>query len=522
MADLEIGSLGTSGINLDLSPKDLPPQVFNLSKNMDFKGTAIGPMVNTVSRASRPAGLTVVHYMHSFYIAGDVLVWLVCGETSAHLLYMGVWYDVTPANMLPSKKYQSTYINGFVLINNGRQKPFYVDIFDPLVPMKTYDVWPDGQLCEVIASLEGILIGFGPVDSSGIFNKSLMIWSDIADPGFLPTNFDYANPASRAGFTTFEGDEFPIAAVPLENRLQLYRSRSIYDISFIGGNNVFSTIRRQLQPNLFSSRAVCAFRRADSGSHFGIGDGYFFLFNGLDIVPLGIDFVTRTFFSTVNRAYSHMVQVVHDNKLDEIWVCYPEVGFTTCNKALIYDLNRKLWKLRDLDSLTAVSSGFFPTTSDLVSWNNLLVTWAQWTVPWKITYSVSEISTLVFAENVGLTKIPDVGAPMSAMAQRLFCAFDSQDTTGRPNNRRNSVKFLTELFPEANGRLRFRIGTSMTNTGFIDWTQWMEFDSFSDDKLDLANSGAYISYEVDNNLQSGLEQFELTGFSLLVKNGGRY
>ncbi len=522
MADLELGSLGASGINLDVSPKDLPPQVFNLSSNMDFKGTAVGPMVHTVSRASRPAGLAVVHYMHSFYIAGDVLVWLVCGETSAHLLYMGVWYNVTPVGMLPSKKYQSTYINGFVLINNGRQKPFYVDIFDPLVPMKTYDVWPDNQLCEVIASLEGILIGFGPMDSSGIFNKALMIWSDIADPGSLPTNFDYANPASRAGFTTMEGDEFPITAVPLENRLQLYRSRSIYDIAYIGGNLVFSTTRRQLQPNLLSPRAVCAFRRAASGSHFGIGDGYFFLFNGLDIIPLGIDEVTRTFFATLNRTYSNLVQVAHDNRLDEIWIAYPELGFTTCNKALIYDLNRKLWKIRELDQLTTISTGFFPTSSDLVPWNDIQGSWNDWTTPWKITYGVSEISTLVFAESVGLTKIPDVGAPMSAYAQRLFCAFDSQDTTGRSNNRRNAVKYVTELFPEANGRLRFRLGTSMTNTGFIDWTPWMPFNAYSESKLDIALSGTFISFEIDNNLESGSEAFELTGFSLLVKHGGRY
>ncbi len=131
----------------------------------------------------------------------------------------------------------------------------------------------------------------------------------------------------------------------LENRIQLYRSNSIYDIAYIGGTFVFSTTRRQLQPNLFSKNGVAAFRR----SHFGIGDGYFFIFNGLDIQPLGIDECVETFFRTVNRDLADSVRVVDDNKVDEIMIAYPEVGFSACNKALIYDLNKKLWKMRELN-----------------------------------------------------------------------------------------------------------------------------------------------------------------------------
>lgn len=518
MPDLEIGSLGITGINLDVNPVDLPPQVFNMALNVDFTGTHISPMVAAISRASKPVGLGAVYFMESFYVAGDVLCWLVCGEASAYLLYMQTWYDVTPSNMLPSKDYQSTVINGFLMLNNGRQKPFYVDIFDPLTPLKTYDVWPDGQLCRIIASLEGILIGFGPQDSSGIFNKSLMVWSDIADPGVLPSNFNYADPASRAGFTTLEGDEFPITARLLENRIQLYRSNSIYDIAYVGGTFVFSTTRRQLQPNLFSKNGVAGFRR----SHFGIGDGYFFIFNGLDIQPLGIDECVDTFFRTVNRDLADSVRVVYDNKVDEIMIAYPEVGFSACNKALIYDLNKKLWKLRELNLVTCISTGFFATTEDTPSWNTLLNTWATWTSPWQLRYGLQEISNLVFAEPSGLFKIPDEGAPMPAYAQRLYCSFDSQDTSGRVNNKRSAVKLLTELFPEAFGQLRFRIGTSLLPDNNFDWSEWMTYDANIDLKLDLHQSGKFISYEIDNTINGTAQYFELAGFALNVRSAGRY
>ncbi len=96
MPDLEIGSLGMTGLNLDVNPIDLPPQVFNLGLNLDFNGTHVGPMFAAVSRASLPAGLGPVYFMESFYVAGDVLCWLVCGETKAYLLYMQSWYEYHP------------------------------------------------------------------------------------------------------------------------------------------------------------------------------------------------------------------------------------------------------------------------------------------------------------------------------------------------------------------------------------------------------------------------------------------
>jgi len=518
MSDLELGSLGTTGVNLDLNPVDLPPHVLNNAYNLDFKGTHIAPMVQAVSRVSLPPNIGPIHYIGSVYVAGDVLCWLVCTETSAHLLYMQTWYNVTPANMLPSRDYQATTINGYLLLNNGRQKPFYVDIFDFLTPLKVYEVWPSDMICRVIASLEGILIGFGPQDSSGIFNKSLMIWSDIADPGLLPTNFAFDDPTSRAGVTTLEGAEFPITAVLLENRLQLYRTNSIYDIAYIGGNFVFSTTRRQLQSNLFSKNGVVAFRR----SHFGIGDGSFFIFNGLDIQPAGLDVCADYFFKTVNREYPDQVRVFYDTKLDEIVIAYPEIGHEFCTKALIYDVNHQIWKVRVLDNVSAIAAGFFPGPSEQLAWNDLIPAWEDWDTAWKVPYKNSESSTMVLGQQTGLFKIPDNGLPMTAYGQRIYCAFDSQDVTGRVNNRRSAVKLLTELFPEVVGRCRFRVGVSDLPTANFQWTNWMDFDSSLNFKLDLSISGKYIAYEIDNSNPVEPTYFEMTGFALSVKNVGRY
>jgi len=516
--DISFGSLGFTGLNLDINPADLPPQVFNYGLNVEFKGSHVEPMVQESLKAAHPQAGSSIHLLESFYIVGNVLCWLACTETKAFILYMGAWYDVTPVGFLASKKYQTTKINGFILLNNGRQKPFYVDIYSPLTPLVSYATWPDDLLCEVITSLEGILIGCGVTNSSGIFNKQLVIWSDIADPGSLPANFEFSNPASRAGFTTLEGDEFAITAVPLENRIQLYRSFSIYDISFVGGNSVLAFTRRQLQPNLIARNAVAPFRR----SHFGIGDGYFFEYNGFDINPLGKDVVADYFFSKVNKDRLDLITVVYDSALDQIVVAYPEGTSDTCNRALLLDLQKKIWKHRELNTVTSLGVGFFPLASDLIAWQDLQPTWATWDDLWAITYNRSEKSSLVFGSSTGLFKIPNEGSPKEIAAQRLFIAFDGKDTEGSPDIKRELRKLFRECWPEVYGLVKYRLGVAESTQGTFNWGTWELFDGNSQQKTSHILAGKYVAIELSNNISGQLTWFRFGGFTLTAQPRGRY
>lgn len=516
--DISLGSLGFTGLNLDINPADLPPQIFNRGLNVEFKGSHIEPMVQEIVRATHPQPGSPIYLLESFFVAGNVLCWLACTETKAFVLYMGVWTDVTPADFLPSTKYQTAKINGFILLNNGRQKPYYVDIHNPLTKLLSYSVWPDNLLCEVITSIEGILVGCGVINSSGIFNKQLVIWSDIADPGFLPTNFNFSDPASRAGFTTLEGDEFAVAAVYLENRIQLYRSLSIYDISFVGGNSVLAFSRRQLQPNLLSRNAVAAFRR----SHFGIGDGYFFEYNGFDITPLGKDIVSDYFFSKVNQSMLELVTVVYDSALDQIVIAYPEGTATACNRALLFDMQKKIWKHRELDLVTAIGLGHFPEDSDLVAWEDLTTSWADWTDTWLITYTKSEKSNLVLSSPGGLYKIPTSGLPKEISAQRLYIAFDSKDQSGTPDVNRHLRKLFTECWPEVYGTVRYRFGYAENTQDVFAWTGWELFNGDFQQKTSHAFAGKYVAIELSNNINGQLTNFRFGGFALTAKPRGRY
>lgn len=515
---MELGSFGLTGLNLDLEPRDLPAQIFNDALNMDFLGTSLKPMISASLKAAHPDITKTVLLVDSFYVAGDLLCWIALTDSSAHIYYAGVWYDVTPFPLLPTTTWQSTKINGYIVFNNQRQKPFYVDIFDPLAPLKVYDVWPDESICFLITSLEGILIGCSPLDSSGTFNKQLVIWSDIADPGTLPTNFNYSDPTSRAGFNTLEGDEFSIGWAYLENRIQLYREKSVYDISYIGGISVFAFARRQISHNLLSHKAISSFKRA----HFGIGRGAFFLFNGFDLEPVGVNEVQDYFFKNVNQTKLNLVHVEYDSKRNEVWIAYPQGTSTTCNRALIYSLDNKNWKLRELFGVTAISTGFVPDPSEEPSWSDTWGHWQDQAQPWKRLYEKKGTSDLIMMESQGLTQIDPTNDPMQAFARRDYCVFSYQDANGRPTVDRQSRKMLSEFWPESRGLFSYRFGSSDLPNEPVMWKPWATFGSNSQTRASIIVSSRNIFFEVNNTIEAQPVPFELSGYMVKAKHAGRY
>jgi hypothetical protein len=47
---------------------------------------------------------------------------------------------------------------------------------------------------------------------------------------------------------------------------------------------------------------------------------------------------------------------------NEVWVCFPESGQSTCTKALVWNWNDDTWGERDLANVTCACSGFVPTS----------------------------------------------------------------------------------------------------------------------------------------------------------------
>ena len=519
--DIEIGSLGITGLNLDVLPEDLPPSILSDSLNLDYKARHVSPMLKELLKASPLPGNRLPLLLEPLYTAGNLLCWVAMTSDKAYLLYQRNWVDITPSTMQVSTVWQATHINGYLLLNNAKQKPLYIDIYDPLSPLKTYDIWPDGLICNVVTSLEGYLLGCSPTDNTSLFNKQMVIWSDVADPGSLPSNFEFTNPASRAGFTVLEDSEEALTALLLGNKIQLYRTNSIYDIGFIGGNSVFSFVRRQLQPNLLSRNSVAQYRN----SHFGVGSGYFFIYNGFDVQPLGQDIVCTKFFQTLNKDYAYLISVMFDARLDQIIIAYPEGSSTLCNRALIYDINKQLWKKRELPNVSCISSGFFPSLEDTRSWDDLTETWATWEDLWGITYTQDEQSNYVMGTGTGFYKIPDFGDYMVASGTRLYIAFDSQDTTGNPVIARDIRKLVTEAWLEANGSLQFRFGASDKKASTISWGPWTSWVDNYDLYKSYIVAGKFLSIEFNNDVSEPTfppPYFTLGGYKLLVKPAGRY
>ena len=238
--DLELGQLGSGGLIEDIKSYDLPPNIFNDTLNVEFDSFAIRPMVKEVAVFDPlPETREPIAFIQGF-VAGDVLVYVAACEDSIWLWYMNTWYNITPAEFNDSTDWNLFNFNGYIIVHSPNNYPFYFNPFDFHKPLEVIPSWPEAYFTQYLFGISGFLMGLGLTSGDGYFDRQLVFWSDISEIGQLPANFAFTDPASRAGFVTLPDAEDFIVAKELQNYYVIYRSNSIYNVRFIGGNSVFS------------------------------------------------------------------------------------------------------------------------------------------------------------------------------------------------------------------------------------------------------------------------------------------
>jgi hypothetical protein len=196
--------------------------------------------------------------------------------------------------------------------------------------------------------------------TSGTKYRHRVQWSQAADPGSIPTSFTAAS-TNDAGLQDLPSDGECVDAVQWDNSLILYKRDCRFRITYIGGQFVFQfdQILGHKDDGLLAVN--CAVNTPK---------GQVFLTDGHDIrihqggastsIAIGrvLKYLQGAIDST-NRKRSFLATNPYTN---EVWVCFPESGQTTCSKALVWNWEDDTWGLRDLTNVTYGASGELPTS----------------------------------------------------------------------------------------------------------------------------------------------------------------
>lgn len=353
MPSKTIPTLGQYGLVMDQAAQEIPDNAFSSIANVRFRDGMAERVSGHVQVFDTPS---VTPYWIAPYGTATARYWIHSGIANTYADDGTTRTDITGSAFTGAvdDRFTGGAFNGLFIINNGIDQPKYWD-GNTANNLATLTAWDSNWRVKFLRPFKNYLI-YGSPTKSGTANPHTVGWSAAADPGTLPTTYD---PAS----TTTDAGDVPIGDTPdqivdglaLGEVFLVYKEASIHRMEYVGGQFVFSVKRL---PGNFGMLARGCGAITPKG-HLVLGNGDIFLCDGVN-EPQSIltGRMKRTFFtSELDSEYSTRSFVVSNPSRNEVWVCYPPVGETTCTRALIWNWVDNTIGMRDLPSANYAASG---------------------------------------------------------------------------------------------------------------------------------------------------------------------
>jgi len=487
------------GVNKDLGSDGLPLGSVTDSNNVRFReGYAELVMGQSVAYATAPIAPYSVFPLRT----GSTIYWLVLGAAKGYAVTgaPATWTNITRQTASVDVDYAATLdtlwnggvLNGVPIVNNGVDAPQYWSTISTGTKLAALPNWPAATTCRVMRPYLNFMFAFD-VTKTGTRYPHRVKWSHPADPGAVPSSWDETSATLDAGEFDLDGAGFVVDAMPMGNTLIIYKQYSTHACTLSGNTLIFN-----FKP-LFSGIGMIA---PDCGVDV---DGTHYVFTQSDIIRHDgtqvqslLDKATRRWlFRQIDTTMLERCFVTKSVFHNEILFCYPSVGYTSCNKALVYNYKDGTLGVRDLPGATSGNTGQVeetasntidgdtaPISSDNTAFDeNDNAAQLQRTL-----LCVPSTPALVLMDSGSTT----LGSVTSAYMERSGISLDAPD----------KVKTITRIRPRINAPsgtvLKFRAGGSMDLYGPIAWSQQVTFTVGTDVTVDAFASGRFLAWRCDS------------------------
>ena len=193
-------------------------------------------------------------------------------------------------------------------------------------------------------------------DNSIQRNAGTIRVSNQAAAGALPTwDTSLGSADTSDEFELSENGEIK-EMVSLGDNLMIFTNDDIYGLTLT--NSTTSPVRVSKQ---LSGRGILSTDCAVEffGRLFVVGNEDIYIFQGgAATQSISDGRVREYFFNNLNSTHFDNTFTVHNERFDEIWVCFPDTDSSgACNKALIWNYVYNTWSERDLPNVFAGSQG---------------------------------------------------------------------------------------------------------------------------------------------------------------------
>lgn len=530
MPVVEVDDLASVGQINDIAPYMLPPEAWTLVENIRYVKNSPEVMAGWQQIFGTP--IWAPHFALPVKTASQTF-WLYVSLTKS-----GVWdgtshTDITRAAGNYAANSTDNW-NGFVfggvpILNDGVDVPqYWASPLSVGTKLAALPNWPAAQRAKVLRSFGSYLIAFSVTDAGGTF-PHLVQWSNPAGPGTVPTSWSFSNPATEGGRKdlpdTNSGEI--LEAQTLQNAMFIYKERSIWKMTYIGGQFIFQFDTFLDDIGILAPRCVC--HDGSGTKHVVVTQDDIITHNGNTPTSILTDKQRVTLFNAINRDAANACFLFLNKEKEEVWFCFPESGQTQATRAMIWNYKKGIGAISFVSGVTfrnAAIGDLQGVSGDL--WSTGTDTWDDDTGPWSQIFKQKMVlcgtdATKFYQLDIGTTRD---GANFLPTLVREDLGILGKKRSGEWINDFKQMKMVDSIWPKVEGApIRIRVGFRDFVGGSLTWQDYASFNPVTDMWInaitneDRPGSGRAVSVEFSATTSA---VWRMNGYAMNVEPIGPY
>jgi len=520
-------NVGQHGVIEDIPDHQLPAEAWSAATNIRFND---GFAEKSLGRTEPFGTPSIVPYQlfpeeatSDFYwiYAGLNKVYVVDGTTHTNITRQTTGVDVDYA-ATADREWTGGQLGGITILNNGVDTPQIHNPQSPSTKLTALTNWPASTTAAVIRPFKNFLVAID-VTESGNRNPYMIRWSHPADPGTVPSSWDYTDTTKDSGRTTISmNGGFLVDCGQMRDSFIIYGENSTQTMRFIGGQNIFQFREIFADSGIFARRCWADF----DGKHCVLTTDDLIVHDGVNKESIGDKRVRNTLFNTLKSATnSSRTFLRNDQAANEILVCYPEGSDLFPTKALVWNYRHNTFGYRDLPGTMDINFDVVDSSVSSV-WDTDLGTWDSDPDVWDTkNYSPTKRSLLL--ADTANTKIlelnttnQDIGVSFTSTLERKGLAIVGKGRDGRAKVDLNTVKRINRIYPNitGNGTVNVYLGTQDIIGGAVTYGAAQPFVIGTDRKIDTRSTARIHAIKFES---TGDVDWKLHGYDLELSVIGR-
>lgn len=461
MTFVPVKQAGAIGVNKDLSAPELPIGAWTDSLNIMFREGYAGQCFGYSEIYAAP---TVIPYHVCPVTVAGGRKWIYAGAAKMYTADV-VGGVVTHTNITRQtasvdvdysasiNAWTSCLLAGVPILNNGVDAPqaWLLTGRAAILP-----AWPATVLCKSLRVYKNSLIAINITEGATEY-PYMIRWSNSADPGAVPSSWDYANAAVDAGrvdVSDSQGGQL-VDGLALRDSFMLYGKQSVFRMDYVGGAFIYRISKVLGGSGAMNKNCIV---EIPGGFHLVLGADDIYLHDGTQPVSILDKQTRRFFFANLDAENIGRCFVFKNPWLNCVYICYPEAGKLFCNKALVYNYTDKTSSFLEMPNLNhAMNGAMNASVSQQIDSDNLPIDSDNTLI--NATDFTPDISRVMLAPNtLKLYQLDSTltfdGTFITSYMERRGLHFDA------PNN----IKMISSIRPRIEGAvgstIQVQVGSS--------------------------------------------------------------